>query len=125
MRAKFAYTGIRVSSMDESISFYTDVMGMKLVRRFKIGETKGEIATLSSEEDEILELNWYDRESQFYSDYVAGEALDHLAFRVDSLEAAVNEAESKGYPVKAEIRAGNSRWCYIQDPNGIWIELFE
>ncbi|MEM0117403.1 MAG: VOC family protein [Conexivisphaerales archaeon] len=125
MRAKFAYTGIRVSSMDESISFYTDVMGMKLVRRFKIGETKGEIATLSSEEDEILELNWYDRESQFYSDYVVGEALDHLAFRVDSLEAAVNEAESKGYPVKAEIRAGNSRWCYIQDPNGIWIELFE
>jgi len=59
---KFYYTGIRVRDMDESIAFYTDVMGMKLLDRSKIITTNGEVASLKSpKSDQILELNFYTR----------------------------------------------------------------
>ena len=56
---KFEYTGIRVKDMDESISFYTDVLGMKLVGRGSTEATKGVWAQLKSEGSKhLLELNW-------------------------------------------------------------------
>jgi len=48
--------------MDESIAFYTDVMGMKLLDRSKIITNNGEVASLKSpKSDQILELNFYTR----------------------------------------------------------------
>jgi len=46
MKSKFAYVGIRVRDIDESIKFYTDVLGMKLKGRSTMAQTKGEIASL-------------------------------------------------------------------------------
>ena len=54
-----------------------------------------------------------------------GEGLDHLAFGVDDLDKALNEAKSAGYPTVLEMKSEGARWAYIEDPNGIWIELFK
>jgi len=126
MKTRFVYTGIRVKDMNESVEFYTSMLGMKLQRRFKINQTKGEIALLSSEnQDFYLELNWYEKDSPYYVDYNVGEALDHLAFQVKDLRLALKEASEKGYQTVAEVKTHDSRWAYIRDPNGIWIELSE
>ncbi|MEM0287163.1 MAG: VOC family protein [Nitrososphaerota archaeon] len=126
MKTKFQYTGIRVKNLDESIKFYTELLGMKLLSRKRVEENKGELATLSTDNgDFYLELNHYDRDSQFYSEYIVGEALDHLAFRVSNLAEAINEAKKQGNNLLAEIKTRKSRWVYIQDPNGIWIEFLE
>src|SRR5579884_4246218 len=64
MKTRFVYTGIRVKDMTESVEFYTNLLGMKLLRRHKIDKTKGEIAVLTSEnQDFYLELNWYEKDS--------------------------------------------------------------
>jgi len=125
MKAKFEYIGIRVKDLQRSIDFYTKVLGMRVQGRFKIEQTKGEIVNLESEEGGfILELNYYEKDSPFNTDYVVGEELDHLAFKVEDLDEALREAKSSGHPTILEFKADNSRWAYIEDPNGIWIELF-
>ncbi len=117
--------------MDESIKFYTDVLGMSAVEsRQKLEPTNGEVVTLKSpDSDQILELNYYEKDSPFNSSYVNGEELDHLAFDVESLEETVAALKQQGIEMIVEpgTIGGLSGWkeAFIKDPNGIWIELLE
>ena len=125
LNSKFTYIGIRVKDLDKSVSFYTKFLGMKVKARSKIEQTKGETVGLESEDGGfVLELNYYENNSPYYKDYDAGEGLDHLAFNVDDLSKALEEARASGYRVISEMKADGSRWAYVEDPNGIWIELF-
>jgi methylmalonyl-CoA/ethylmalonyl-CoA epimerase len=124
MKTKFFYVGIRVKNLQQSIDFYVNVLGMNLKSRHKIKETKGEIAILKSDNNDFgLELNYYENDSPYNTPYIVGEGLDHLAFKVDDLDDALNEAKSLGYPCFLDVKVTNGRWAYIEDPNGIWIEL--
>jgi lactoylglutathione lyase len=125
VKAKLSYVGIRVRDLQKSIDFYTKVLGMKVTGRSKIEQTKGEAVSLVSEDGGFsLELNYYEKGSPHNVNYVVGEGLDHLAFNVDDLSKALEEARSLGYQVSLEMKTDASRWAYIEDPNGIWIELF-
>lgn len=124
MKTKLIYTGIRVKDLEASVRFYTKVLGMKEVGRSSIPEAQGELANLVSEDGgHQIELNWYAKGSKFDAPYEAGEGLDHLAFQVDDLDRAIAEAKKDGHPVVQEMKTPTSRWVYITDPNGIWIEL--
>lgn len=125
LKSKFTYVGIRVKDLRKSIDFYSKLLGMKVKGRSRIEQTKGETVGLESEERGfVLELNYYDKESPYYTEYIVGEGLDHLAFGVEDLSKALDEARAGGYRVISEMKANGSRWAYIKDPNGIWIELF-
>ena len=125
LNAKFVYVGIRVKDLEESALFYTKVLGMKVKYRFQIDLTKGRGVCLASPDGAFnLELNYYADSSAYGTPYVVGEGLDHLAFSVDDLAKALEEAKSAGYNPILSLEAGKFRWTYIQDPNGIWIELF-
>jgi len=125
MRADFTYVGIRVRDMRQSIDFYTKVLGMKLAGESRIQAAKGDVASLQSKDGGFqLELNHYDTDSPHNTPYLVGEGLDHLAFKVDNLDEALRTAESLGYRTKLDIKTESARWAYIEDPNGIWIELF-
>lgn len=125
MKSKFTYVGIRVTNLQRSIDFYTKILGMKVKGRSKISQTKGEAVGLESKKHGfILELNYYEEDSPFNTKYVVGEGLDHLAFKVDNLDKALEEAKKAGYKTVSEIKSNGYRWAYIEDPDGIWIELF-
>jgi lactoylglutathione lyase len=125
MKAKFTYVGIRVTNLQKSIDFYTKLLGMKVVGRGKVEQTKGETVGLETEKGGFnLELNYYEKNSPYNTKYVVGEGLDHLAFKVDNLDDALKEAKKAGYRTVLEIKSDGSRWAYIEDPDGIWIELF-
>ena len=131
MEFRFIYTGIRVKNMEESLKFYTDVLGMIVVEPLqKTTPTKGSVVTLKSPSSEqILELNYYEQDSPFNSTYVNGEDLDHIAFDVQDLAASVEQLKQKGIEVVVEPYAiGKSvgwKEAYVKDPNGIWIELLQ
>lgn len=125
MKAKLIYTGIRVKELEKSVEFYTKVLGMKEVGRTKIEAAKGEVVNLVSEEGgHQLELNYYQKGSKFASKYMVGEGLDHLAFLVEDLDGALAESRKLGSPMVLEMKTEKSRWAYIKDPNGIYIELY-
>jgi len=111
--------------LQQSIDFYSKILGMKLAGRNKIEKAKGEVASLQSNDGGFeLELNHYDTDSPHNTAYTVGEELDHLAFKVNNLDEALRTAEGLGYRTKLDMKTENSRWAYIEDPNGIWIELF-
>ena len=131
MSFRFIYTGIRVKNMDESIRFYTQVLGMRIAeKRQRTEPTKGEVVTLKSQNsDQLLELNYYEEESPFYAPYLNGEDLDHLAFDVENLEESVSDLKRKGVEVAVEPNriGAEAGWreAFVKDPNGIWIELLQ
>ncbi len=125
MKAKLRYVGIRVKELQKSIDFYTELLDMKIKSRTRVEQSKGETVNLATEDGGfILELNYYEKDSPYYAEYSVGEGLDHLAFKADNLDKALEEAKSSGYQMILEMNVKEGRWAYIQDPNGIWIELF-
>ncbi len=124
MKTKFIYTGIRVRDLEKSVKFYTGLLGMKELERSTIAAAKGTVVNLAIDENgHILELNYYEKGSPHATKYDVGEGLDHLCFRVANLDDALAEAKKAGYPMTLEMKGTTSRWAYIQDPDGIWIEL--
>ncbi|HEY7588978.1 MAG TPA: VOC family protein [Thermoplasmata archaeon] len=127
MRFVLRYTGLRVRDLDRSIRFYTEVMGLSLLRRVPAPETRGEFAIVGGgTSGHWLELNWYGADSPAAGPYREGDELDHVAFEVEDLDAALTYLESRGHPtVSYRRKSTSSEWAYVQDPDGIWIELFQ
>ncbi len=124
LKTKFIYTGIRVKDLDKSVDFYSRLLAMKMVERSEIPAAGGVVVSLESEAGGFqLELNYYHESSRFNTKYASGEELDHLAFQVEDMDAFLAQAKNAGHPVVAEIKTEKSRWAYIEDPNGIWIEI--
>jgi len=126
MPPKMIYTGIRVKDMDQSIAFYTEILGMKLVERQKTPQTDGEVATLrSADSEQELELNWYKEGSRFGIPYVNGSEVDHLGFDVENMDEWISSLEKNGIRILLRIREGGWNEIFIEDPNGIWIEFLQ
>lgn len=125
MKFKMVYTGIRVRDMDESVHFYTKVLGMKLVGRARVRASKGEWAQLKSDgSQQLLELNWYSAESPFYTRWRRGVELDHLSFAVDNLDRALKELDKRGVKrLGGPYFTPGWKMVDVADPNGICIEL--
>ncbi|MCI4342982.1 MAG: VOC family protein [Thermoplasmata archaeon] len=122
---KFLHTSITVRSMDESLRFYTEVLGLEFERRRTIPENKAEIAFVK---DPVsggrVELTHWDGKDTFE----AGEQLDHLAFEVEDLDRFLMRMRTKGIRIAKEpyqISGGTTRLAFILDPNDVWIELIE
>ncbi len=112
MKTRFRYTGIRVKDLGASVAFYTKVLGMKDLERSTVDATKGRSAMLATEEGGfVLELNYYEKGSRFATDYVVGERLDHLAFRVENLDKALEEVKRAGHSVVLDMKTATSHWA--------------
>jgi catechol 2,3-dioxygenase-like lactoylglutathione lyase family enzyme len=126
LETKFTYVGIRVKNLKRSLEFYTKFLGLKDKGHSRIQAAKGEVVYLEPVDGGVgIELNHYDSDSPFNTKYVVGEGLDHLAFGVRDLDRALILAKKRGYRFLKEIRTDKSRWAYVEDPNGIWVELFK
>ena len=129
MPLRFRYTGIRVRDMQESLRFYTEILGMEVVDPLQAAPpTHGQVVELTSPGSaQRLELNWYEPGSRFGTEYSNGEDLDHLAFDCEDVVSAVAALERYGVEVlvRSKVIGGEIGWieAFVKDPNGIWIEL--
>jgi len=120
MRPKFIYTGILVSNLEKSISFYTKTLGMKLMFKSRIKETGGCVAWLTTKESrQVLELNSYPNRYR----YGGKSGLDHLAFEVTDASAEYRKLTRKYKGVMPPFEEGRWLLAYIKDPDGNWVEL--
>jgi len=122
---RFLHTMLRVGNLDESIKFYTDILGMTLLRQKEYPDGKFTLAFLgygSESEHTALELtyNW-GQES-----YEKGSGFGHLAIEVDDVyEAAdtIKRANGKIIREAGPMNAGATIIAFVEDPDGYQIEL--
>jgi len=121
---RFVYAGIRVTNLKKSLNFYRNVIGMRVSRRGTLPHGGKYVALRSRGSTQELELNWYPSRSRFYTKYKRGDELDHLAFGVGNVKAALNKLIAKGVEVAVSLsQAKGVTEVYIKDPDGIWVEL--
>lgn len=122
---RFLHTSITVRDIDESLAFYTGILGLEFERRRPIPENHAEIAFVRDPLSEArVELTCWEGKSTID----AGEQLDHLAFQVPDLDAFLLRARAAGVRVAKEpyqLQGGSSRIAFVLDPNDVWIELIE
>ncbi len=124
---RILHTMLRVGDLERSIAFYTDVLGMKEIRRNEYPEGKFTLAFLgyqSEAESAVLELtyNWG------VDKYELGTAYGHIAIEVDSAAAACERVKSKGGVVVKEpgsLRPGSRPIAFVKDPDGYFIEFIQ
>jgi lactoylglutathione lyase len=121
---RFVYAGIRVRDLKKSLDFYREIMGMRVTRKGTMPHGGKFVGLRSPGSSQELELNWYPSRSKFYSKYKRGDELDHLAFGVGDVEAALKKLTSRGVDVAVSLsEAKGVTEVYVRDPDGIWIEL--
>lgn len=122
---RILHTMIRVGNLEKSIRFYTEVLGMKLLRQkdYPDGEfTLAFIGYGEEAENTVIELtyNWgTDR-------YELGEGFGHIALEVDDVYQAAEEIHKRGGKIIREpgpMNAGTTIIAFIEDPDGYAIEL--
>jgi len=124
---KFLHTMIRVNNLDESLKFYCDHLGMKLLRKqdYPGGEfTLAFVGYGDEKNNTVVELthNWGT------SSYDQGNAFGHLALGVDDIYKVCADLKTKGVKVVREagpMKHGSAVIAFIEDPNGYKIELID
>ncbi len=122
---RILHTMLRVGDLDRSIEFYTDVMGMSLIRRKDYPDGDFTIAFLGygdEQQNAVLELtyNWGE------DNYEMGTAYGHIAIEVPDVYEATEKAVAKGAKVLREagpMNAGTTILSFLEDPDGYQIEL--
>jgi len=121
------HTMLRVNNLDESLKFYCDKLGMKLLRKqdFPGGEFTLAFVGYGSEDDNtVIELTW----NWTTSKYDIGNAYGHVALGVEDIYKACDELKKKGVPVVREpgpMKHGTTSIAFIEDSTGYKIELIE
>lgn len=124
---RILHTMLRVNNLEESKKFYTEILGMSILREKEYPGGKFTLCFLGygkEEENAVLELtyNWGQ------SEYNLGNAFGHIALEVDDIYKACHEIKEKGGLVTREagpMKHGTTVIAFIKDPNGYSIELIE
>lgn len=125
---QFLHTMLRVGNLQRSIDFYTQVMGMELLRTSENPEYKYSLAFLGygggnpAQAELELTYNW-DTDS-----YDLGTAYGHIALGVTDAYAACEKIKKAGGKVTREagpVKGGSTVIAFVEDPDGYKIELIE
>lgn len=124
---RFLHTMLRVGDLDRSIRFYTDVMGMTLLRQSENPSQNYSLAFVGygkNPEHAELELTY----NHGVSSYDIGTAYGHIAIGVPDVAAACEKIRHGGGNVTREagpVKGGTTVIAFITDPDGYKIELIE
>ncbi len=124
---RLLHTMIRVGNLQRAVDFYTQVLGMRLLRTSENTEYKYSLAFVGySDESEgsVIELtyNWG------VEHYEMGSAFGHIALGVDDVAATCERIRQAGGNVTREagpVKGGTSIIAFVEDPDGYKIELIE
>ncbi|HPG60446.1 MAG TPA: lactoylglutathione lyase [Casimicrobium sp.] len=124
---RILHTMLRVGDLQRSVNFYTNVMGMQLLRTTDRPEQKYSLAFVGYGDESsgaVVELTYnYGVES-----YDIGTGFGHLAIAVPNAAAACEAVRAAGGNVTREagpVKGGNTVIAFVQDPDGYKIELIE
>ncbi|MCB5184927.1 lactoylglutathione lyase [Methylobacillus gramineus] len=124
---RILHTMLRVGDMERSIAFYTEVLGMQLLRRHEYPDGKFTLAFIgygSEQDTAVIELtyNWGTET------YDKGNAYGHIAIEVDDAYAACEQVKKAGGKVVREagpMMHGTTVIAFVEDPDGYKVEFIQ
>jgi len=139
------HSGITVSSLEKSIPFYQDILGLKLIKREPVRRARGEKLGVPGAVIQLAIFQVGDsKDTLELIEYLEPEISDapprsinipgqvHIAFRVENIEAEMKRMMDKGIAFVSdeyeEIKDGplqGMKWIYFKDPDGTHLELIE
>ena len=124
---RMLHTMLRVGDLDRSVKFYTEVLGMKVLRTTDRPEQKYSLAFVGYDTEDkasVIELTY----NYGVPKYEMGGAFGHLAVEVANAETACNAVRMKGGKVTREagpVKGGTTVIAFVEDPDGYKIEFIE
>jgi lactoylglutathione lyase len=124
---RILHTMLRVGDLDRSVKFYTEVLGMKLLRTTDRPDQKYSLAFVGYDDEDrasVLELTY----NYGVDKYDLGSAYGHIAIAVDDAARACAEVKKRGGRVTREagpVKGGTSVIAFVEDPDSYKIELIE
>ncbi len=122
---RILHTMLRVGDLDRSIKFYTEVLGMKLLRQTDYPDGRFTLAFVGygdESEHTVLELT-YNWDTDHYD---LGNGFGHIAIEVDDVYQATEEIRQRGGKIIRDagpMNAGTTIIAFVEDPDGYPIEL--
>ena len=124
---RILHTMLRVGNLDQSIGFYTDVLGMQLLRCTEYPDGRFTLAFVgygSEADSAVIELthNWDT------TNYDLGDGFGHVAIAVEDASRACDDIRARGGNVVREagpMKGGNTVIAFVEDPDGYKIELIQ
>lgn len=124
---RILHTMLRVGNLDQSIAFYTEVLGMRLLRRQDYPEGKFTLAFIGYQEEAagaVLELTWnWDTDK-----YDLGTGYGHIAIEVEDAYRTCELVKQRGGKVVREagpMKHGTTVIAFVEDPDGYKIEFIQ
>ena len=124
---RILHTMLRVGDLQRSVKFYTEVLGMKLLRTTDRPEQKYSLAFVGYDGEDrsaVLELTY----NYGVERYDLGSAFGHVAIEVPDVKKACERVKSQGGKVTREpgpVKGGTSVIAFVEDPDGYKIEFIE
>ena len=124
---RILHTMLRVGDLERSLKFYTEVLGMRVLRRKDYPDGKFTLAFVGYDEEDktaVVELthNWG------VEKYELGNAYGHIALQVDDAYRACEEVRKRGGKVTREagpMKHGTTVIAFVEDPDGYKIEFIQ
>jgi lactoylglutathione lyase len=124
---RILHTMLRVGDMKRSVQFYTEVLGMKLLRTRDAPEQKYSLSFVGYDTEErsaVLELTY----NYGVDRYELGSAFGHMAIEVPDVAAMCEAVRGRGGKVTREagpVKGGTTVIAFVEDPDGYKIEFIE
>jgi len=124
---RILHTMLRVGDLDRSVKFYTEVLGMKLLRTTDRPDQKYSLAFVGYDDEDktaVLELTY----NYGVERYELGTAYGHVALAVPDAARACEEVKKRGGKVTREagpVKGGTAVIAFVEDPDGYKIELIQ
>jgi lactoylglutathione lyase len=118
---------LRVTDLNKSIAFYTEVLGMKLLRQSDNAEYQYTLAFVGYGDEKdgaVLELTY----NYGVHQYELGTAFGHIALEVDDVYKACADIRARGGVISREpgpVKGGSTEIAFVRDPDNYAIELIQ
>ncbi|MEK6242921.1 MAG: lactoylglutathione lyase [Pseudomonadota bacterium] len=124
---RILHTMLRVGNLERSVKFYTEVLGMKLLRTTDRPDQKYSLTFVGYDTEDksaVLELTY----NYGVEKYDLGSAFGHIAIEIPDVKKACEAVRAKGGAVTREagpVKGGTTVIAFVQDPDGYKIEFIE
>ena len=124
---RLLHTMLRVGNLERSVKFYTEVLGMKLLRTTDRPDQKYSLAFVGYDQEErasVVELTY----NYGVDRYDLGAGFGHIALEMPDVAKACESVRAKGGKVTREagpVKGGTTVIAFVEDPDGYKIEFIE